>query len=547
MDSQDRAAITRTLKDIYAEIGAMGERTKQAILPGGRLLPRQGGTGTSQGAEPPLGNPSHDGDVLSSTIAGVRSWVTALVNPMTTKGDLIAGGASGAATRLPVGSNTQVLTADSAQTLGVKWAAPVRGANPMTTAADLIVGGTSGAETRLAKGSDGQVLTVDPTTHLLVWATPSGGGSALTVEEADGSPTDSAVVKLVIPNGMLAIASHIATLTLRLLNPMTTKGDIIAGGASGAETRLAVGSNGQGLVADSTQALGVKWAALRGANPMTTQDDLIVGGSSGAEARLAKGSDGQVLMVDPTTHHLIWVTPSSGSGVGVATYTGGFAARPTGVEGDVYFATDSPYLSRKGASAWAVWGILQKLTPPDPAAFSWLNQEAASLDTTRGGLRISQTTGTTNHIQAQVQSLPATPYTITCAFQLEHGPSVVGRAGLILRNASSGKIVTMWSTVLTGTSAPRIDRYRFSSSTVFDSAAGFTETNISVAYLRAALHWLRISDDGTTRRFLVSRNGFDFYELANETHTQYITADQVGFGIVDGTAESAHLLHWEVV
>jgi hypothetical protein len=40
-----------------------------------------------------------------------------------------------------------------------------------------------------------------------------GGGSALTVEEVDGSPTDSAVTKLVFPNGTLGIASHVATYT----------------------------------------------------------------------------------------------------------------------------------------------------------------------------------------------------------------------------------------------------------------------------------------------------------------------------------------------
>lgn len=41
-------------------------------------------------------------------------------------------------------------------------------------------------------------------------------------------------------------------------------------------------------------------------NPMTTQDDVIVGGASGALSRLAKGSDRQRLTVDPTTHHLVW-------------------------------------------------------------------------------------------------------------------------------------------------------------------------------------------------------------------------------------------------
>lgn len=40
-----------------------------------------------------------------------------------------------------------------------------------------------------------------------------GGGGSLTVEEADGSPTDSAVTKLVFPNGTLSIVSHVATYT----------------------------------------------------------------------------------------------------------------------------------------------------------------------------------------------------------------------------------------------------------------------------------------------------------------------------------------------
>lgn len=46
-----------------------------------------------------------------------------------------------------------------------------------------------------------------------VHPTGAGSGTLTTVEEVDGSPTDSAVTKLVFPNGTLSIVSHVATYT----------------------------------------------------------------------------------------------------------------------------------------------------------------------------------------------------------------------------------------------------------------------------------------------------------------------------------------------
>jgi hypothetical protein len=46
---------------------------------------------------------------------------------VTAKADLLVGASSGVVDNLAVGTNNQVLTADSAQTLGVKWATPASG------------------------------------------------------------------------------------------------------------------------------------------------------------------------------------------------------------------------------------------------------------------------------------------------------------------------------------------------------------------------------------------------------------------------------------
>jgi hypothetical protein len=141
------------------------------------------------------------GDDATFFTAGVATADGAIQKSLvTTKGDVITATASATPARLGVGSNNQVLTADSTTATGLKWATP---SSPGT---GTITGVTAGTGI-------------------------SGGGTSGTV-----------------------------TVTNSMATTIDAKGDLIAGTADNAFARLAVGSAGQVLTVDSATATGIKWA-----------------------------------------------------------------------------------------------------------------------------------------------------------------------------------------------------------------------------------------------------------------------------------------------
>lgn len=155
-----------------------------------------------------------DGDLTIAKTSGLQAALDdkTLKSTLTAKGDLYVATASATPARLAVGSDGQVLTADSTQSTGVKWSPTLT--NPMTSTGDLIVGGASGAATRLGAGSDGQVLNLASGTP--AWTNPPASILSVVTKTANYTLTDSDDI-------VLLDATTVGAFTLTLHNPATAK------------------------------------------------------------------------------------------------------------------------------------------------------------------------------------------------------------------------------------------------------------------------------------------------------------------------------------
>jgi len=159
------------------------------------------------------------------------------LSPLTIKGDIIARDATNNV-RMPVGIDGQILSADSAQSAGLKWVA---------------AGGT-GTVTSVGSGTG---LTGGPITTTGSLSIANGGIGA--TQLANGS-VDLAGTKvtgtLPISNGGTGATAKLAAFDA--LSPTSAKGDLIANNGTN-NVNLTVGTNGQVLSADNTQTTGLKW------------------------------------------------------------------------------------------------------------------------------------------------------------------------------------------------------------------------------------------------------------------------------------------------
>lgn len=199
--------------------------------------------------------------------------------------------------------------------------------------------------------------------------------------------------------------------------------------------------------------------------------------------------------------------------------TGAFASAATEKAGIIYLPNDGFQVLRDTGAAMAPWGPLFPFTQPVLGDFTAVN--SASGAATNGGITLSAPASGSDSWRLFVKTAPATPYTITIGILAPTwSVSNFAEAALVFRQSSDGKFVT--------NSIGSANGYFVSKwSSVSAISAHYTNGTLPVA---GPIRWLRITDNGTNRLSYWSNDGINFIQLHTIGRTDFLTADQVGFG-----------------
>lgn len=279
-------------------------------------------------------------------------------------------------------------------------------------------------------------------------------------------------------------------------------------------------------------------------SPDATNAGLNVGSLAGNPSSLANGdlwynSSGNVLNA-----RINGSTVSLGAGGSGATIsTGVDASKPSSPSGDLYLPSDGVQLYRPNGSNPIPWGPIFPLTAPIDGDFSWVNQGGASVSTTNGGIYLNGPAGAGNNVRLRVKSAPPTPYNIDAAFLMNSYPIDNTCAGLLFRNSGAATVAMIRLVHVAADGGFVVYVSKWTNSTTF--SANYVGP---LRWPTPSLIYFRITDDGANRISYISSNGQNWIQVHSVGRTDFLTADQVGFGVesFNATGPAAmHLLHWK--
>lgn len=298
--------------------------------------------------------------------------------------------------------------------------------------------------------------------------------------------------------------------------------------------------NGQVTIAFS----GVASSGTSGfTNPMTTLGDIIFAQAAGIADRRGIGNSGDVLSVSGGVP--IWTPIQRVTGAGNRIYSATYATRPTASgAGDLFLPSDGSFMERWSGTEWQPWGDIFPFTTVPATGWSWVNQGAATVDTTVGGIYLTAPAVTGDNFRMYVRSVPSGNYTITTMLlpRMQAGAPFVG---LCWRESSSGKFIAFGLAYSTGFGGFRhvYGVIKYTNATTF--SANYT---VPEAVLPTPRFW-RIKDDGSSRICYISSDKQHWHQIHSVGRTDFLTADQVGIFANAGSTSfdvGVGLLSWGV-
>ncbi len=396
---------------------------------------------------------------------------------------------------------------------------------------------TGGAYTRLPIGTNGQVLTVS--SGLPSWAASGGGssppfddgtaiikGSADATKllriEVDGFTTGTTRV-LTAPNfdGTIATLAGTETFTNKTLtSPVInvtsdTTGDTYYRSSGGIFTRLPIGSSGQVL----TVASGLpSWATPSGGGggDSTTSDTYANRPAAGNDGNLFFPTDTMFIQRDTGS---VWETWAPSRRVQDRT------APPT-----------------IASSSWTNINHAGSTSATDVGSGILLT------DTQTGG----NTNAYYRFLKKAAPSTPYTIVLGLEHYFAYNQPSGTIRFGFIGRQSSDGRILFFGYTPSNGSNVNGVIRAISIVPTGTSPNLQFTDSaTAGNTYMNIPnLIFIKYEDNGTNRIMSVSRDfGNSWIQILSESRTATLTVDEVGFGFLIGTATNSNmgftLFHWK--
>jgi hypothetical protein len=173
-------------------------------------------------------------------------------------------------------------------------------------------------------------------------------------------------------------------------------------------------------------------------------------------------------------------------------------------------------------------------TVPVSSNFTWVNQGSASVtDIADVGMHMNLTYTLSESLRCLVQTMPATPFTVEVIFQSTQTRVNFNHCGLVIRDSSGGRCVTLGTGNNSGLFATT---HRYTTTTSY-SADGHFFAHQAIA---TPLVGVRLSDNGTNQQAYISFDGLAWVTAGSAvSRTAWVAApDQIGVYFNNNSAAS---------